>query len=73
MNTSVLITLSHLPLQDQKCEIYKILDIQNLGYTKQKNIKKKTKTKNLSIWEGIRSREMMERLDLSREEGQKRE
>lgn len=73
MNTSVLITLSYLPLQDQKCEIYKILDIQNLGYTKQKNIKKKTKTKNLSIWEGIRSREMMERLDLSREEGQKRE
>lgn len=75
MNTSVLTTSSHLPLQDQKCGIYKIWDIQNLGYTKQtnKNIKKKTRTKNLSIWKGMRSRGMMERLDLSRKEGRKRE
>ena len=42
--------------------------MQNLRYTKQQNIKK-TRPKNLSSWEGVRCREITEKLDLSRDGG----
>lgn len=74
MNASVLTPSSHLPQQGHKCGIYKIGDAENLGYTKQENIKK-IRTKNLSRWEGmkLRLRQMTERLDLRREEGREGE